>query len=134
MERRLAAAVAAQFAAVDDFLRCLSAEYFVGLAHFTFGTGWKKAPIQKHCVETTSARKEMPTMVPKRGQVPFLLESSSLEVEPLEIFVNVPEPEQANSLDTLTTQGDVEVAALWTGMSPTNDSCCCCCCPTCCCC
>jgi len=70
---------------------------------------------------------------------PLLKELSSLEVEPLEIVVNLPSREgfysvqsQDSSLDTLTMQNDVEVAALWKGTLPTDESCCCCCCPFCC--
>jgi hypothetical protein len=44
----LAAAVVARIAAVNALLRYLSVGYFVGFAHFTLGTGWKKASIQKH--------------------------------------------------------------------------------------
>ena len=75
-------------------------------------------------------------MASQEGQVPFLLELSSLEMEPLEIFVNA--PEQDSSLSTLTTAPDhVDVGALLTGKGvfPVNGeaSCCCCCCPVCCC-
>ena len=75
-------------------------------------------------------------MKPKMEQPPFIQELSSLEVEPLEIVVNVPESEQDRSLDTLTsTSRETEVALILKGKGafPTN-SCCCCCCPACCCC
>ena len=62
-------------------------------------------------------------------------ELSSLAVESLEIGVHVRESEQDRSLDTLTTPGEVEIAAIWKSTTPVNeDACCCCCCPACCCC
>jgi hypothetical protein len=73
---------------------------------------------------------------------PLQQELSRLEVEPLQIvsregFHTPPgfyTPPQESSLDTLTTLGDVEVAALSTGKVPVNEhNCCCCCCPVCCC-
>ena len=72
---------------------------------------------------------------------PLLQELSTLEVEPLEIvsregFDTPPgftAPPQGSSLETLSAQKNVEVAAIWEGTLPTND-CCCCCCPSCCCC
>ena len=75
---------------------------------------------------------------------PLQQELSHLEVEPLEIVEQAPRregfdtPAQESNLETLTTLGDVEVAALLTagGVFPTNTtkkSCCCCCCPACCC-
>jgi hypothetical protein len=73
---------------------------------------------------------------------PLQQELSRLEVEPLEIVGNAPSREgfytvrsQDSRLETLTTLGDVEVAALPTGKVPVNDehNCCCCCCPVCCC-
>jgi hypothetical protein len=74
---------------------------------------------------------------------PLVQELSSLEVEPLEIILDARREgfytvrSQDSSLDTLTTLGDVEVAALLTGKGvfPIKDesSCCCCCCPYCCC-
>ena len=75
-------------------------------------------------------------MTPEMEETPFIQELSSLEVEPLEIVVNVPESEQDRSLDTLTALDDAKIAALLTGKGafPTNDGCCCCCCPACCCC
>ena len=65
---------------------------------------------------------------------PLLKELSSLEVEPLEVRVRVPESGQVKSLDTLTTM-PAEIAALLIGRFPVNDGdcCCCCCCPACCC-
>jgi hypothetical protein len=75
-------------------------------------------------------------MTSRKGQIPFLQELSGLEVEPLEIVVNAPEPEQDSSLDTLTPLGDIEIAALLTGKGafPANAENCCCCCTVCCCC
>jgi hypothetical protein len=73
---------------------------------------------------------------------PLLQELSNLEVEPLQIVrreeFNTPPGfdtvrSQESSLETLTAQKNVEVAAIWEGTLPTND-CCCCCCPGCCCC
>jgi hypothetical protein len=72
---------------------------------------------------------------------PLLQELSNLEVEPLQIvrreeFDTPPESNtvrsQESSLETLSAQKNVEVAAIWKGKIPTND-CCCCCCPSCCC-
>ena len=64
---------------------------------------------------------------------PLQQELSRLEVEPLEIIEHAPESEQESSLETLTVQGNVEIAALWEGTTPVNGDCCCCCCPSCCC-
>ena len=70
---------------------------------------------------------------------PLLLELSNLEVEPLQIVEHAPCREgfhtlpQENSLETLSAEKNVEVAAIWEGTLPTNN-CCCCCCPSCCCC
>jgi hypothetical protein len=52
---------------------------------------------------------------------PLLKELSTLEIEPLEIVVHAPEPEQDNNPDTLTvTLNDLEVAALLMGTVPVN--------------
>jgi len=73
---------------------------------------------------------------------PLQQELSNLEVEPLEIvggegFDTPPGfntvRSQGSSLETLSAQKNVEVAAIWEGRIPTNDGCCCCCCPSCCC-
>ena len=82
-------------------------------------------------------RKEKPKMAPLQREL------SHLEVEPLQIVEPAPSregfytPVQESNLDTLTAQGDVEIAALLTGKRafPANDkNCCCCCGPMCCCC
>jgi hypothetical protein len=47
---------------------------------------------------------------------PLLLELSTLEVEPLQVIVDVPESGRDSCLDTLTTlPRDVNIAALLTG-------------------
>jgi hypothetical protein len=76
-------------------------------------------------------------MVPERGLASCLQELSSLEVEPLEVLVYLPQSQQDNSLYALTTtMGDLDVTAVLTGTLPRNDDncCCCCCCPFACCC
>jgi hypothetical protein len=71
---------------------------------------------------------------------PLEQELSHLEVEPLQIVEHAPDREgfytvrsQEGSLETLSAQKNVEIAAIWEGTLPVND-CCCCCCPACCCC
>jgi hypothetical protein len=76
---------------------------------------------------------------------PLQQELSRLEVEPLQIvsregFHTPPQGfdtvrSQDRSLDTLTTLGNDELAALLTGNGIFTNAtvCCCCCCPGCCC-
>ena len=68
---------------------------------------------------------------------PLLRELSNLEVEPLQVVEPAPGREgfdpvrsQESSLDTLTAQGEIEIASILTGAVPVNDdhNCCCCCC------
>jgi hypothetical protein len=62
---------------------------------------------------------------------PLLLELSTLEVEPLQVIVGVPESGRDSCLDTLTTlPGDLDIAALLTGKglfsaASSCNSCCC---------
>ena len=71
---------------------------------------------------------------------PLQQELSSLEVEAVQIVEHAPGREgfdpvgsQESSLETLTTLGETEMAALLTGKMPVNSKKCCCCCPCCCC-
>jgi len=58
---------------------------------------------------------------------PLLLELSSLEVEPLEVVADVAESGQNSSLDTLTSQAEIDTIVILTGTFPVDAYCTCCC-------
>jgi len=87
-------------------------------------------------LQAKERKREVLMMSPYKEQSLLeLSELSGLEVEPLEMVVNAPEPEQDWGLDTLTiAPSDIEAVALLMGKgaSPVNDvACCCCCCIPC---
>lgn len=88
------------------------------------------------CQQELSNLKEIQTMTPEWDCSPYLQVLSSLEAEPLDVFVYPSESEQDRNLATLTTVlDDVTIVPLSinTKANPVNGSCCCCC-PACCCC